>query len=779
MDTKSKKLCKLKNLLIILIVVLPSIILTSLYPLMEHAMLEKEKQWREEWEKQKEEYENELADREKNNGSQEQETKYLLQEFFINYAIETSYYQYAILKQQATGEESYFNVLDEYGWINDYYRFINKTPYYVKYTFINSDGEEEVITMSDPKSYSSPEYMEEIFLNRDGEELPEEDKDIEGYLGYLYLNYDSYGKLVDIRLNINNSIRYEADVYERAKASIDQYKNNAVNYSPEREQEEISYEKALTIEPKNFQAVYLIYSTNGYFMISDWNSYGDMYGDPFESIPDYPPSMIYFSTGAYFVVAIMVLFVMVAAILLPFLKKLETGYEKIFSLPAEITACIAVVTGVMVLMMCFVMSYTTVAYITDFIETQGMDVEILGYRFSPVQCYNILLVVNFVGWTLTFILEYICVAHIRQFFRSPRYYIKHRFLIVIIIRKVNKKLKEIINSVFHMEIEEVLHSGIIRIVIINGFIISGICCFWFVGIPLAIIYSFILYFLMKKYGCKLQKQYNEILDATRQMAEGRINVTWNEEKGIFSTLGKELEAVKEGLAKAVEEKAKSQNMKSELITNVSHDLKTPLTSIITYVNLLKQEGITEEERKSYIETLDLKSQRMKALIEDLFEVSKANTGNVQMNIMDVDIIQLMKEVRVELSDEIEKSKLDFRFNLPDKKIYLKLDGLRTYRIFENLLNNAIKYSMPATRVYVEIVDSDMEVMIIFKNISDRELNVEPDYLTERFVRGDSARNSEGSGLGLAIAKSFTRLQDGKFDISIDGDLFKVCIRFYK
>ena len=158
-------------------------------------------------------------------------------------------------------------------------------------------------------------------------------------------------------------------------------------------------------------------------------------------------------------------------------------------------------------------------------------------------------------------------------------------------------------------------------------------------------------------------------------------------------------------------------MKSELSTNVSHDLKTPLTAIITYVDLLKNPEITEEESQAYIETLDLKSQRLKVLIEDLFEVSKANSGNVQMNFMDVDIVNLMKEVRVEMSDKIEASGLDFRWNLPEEKGILSLDGQRTYLVFENLLNNALKYAMPFTRVYVDVIDKESEVLITFKNMS--------------------------------------------------------------
>ena len=258
-----------------------------------------------------------------------------------------------------------------------------------------------------------------------------------------------------------------------------------------------------------------------------------------------------------------------------------------------------------------------------------------------------------------------------------------------------------------------------------------------------------------------------------------MKISLNEDLGIFASIGDSLEKVQEGFEKAVEEEAKSQNMKTELITNVSHDLKTPLTAIITYVDLLKKEDITEEERKSYIRTLEQKSQRLKVLIEDLFEVSKAHSGNVKMNFMDVDVVSLLKQVRSEMDEQMQESSLQFRWNLPNEKIMLSLDGQRTYRIFENLLNNILKYSMPNSRVYIDILPFDSEVQIRFRNVSAMELDFEADRLTERFVRGDSARNSEGSGLGLAIAKSFVELQNGTFEIKVDGDLFKVLITLKK
>lgn len=224
---------------------------------------------------------------------------------------------------------------------------------------------------------------------------------------------------------------------------------------------------------------------------------------------------------------------------------------------------------------------------------------------------------------------------------------------------------------------------------------------------------------------------------------------------------------------------KSQRLKTELISNVSHDLKTPLTSIITYVDLLKNENITEEERKSYIETIERKSQRLKNLIEDLFEMSKATSKNVQLNIVDVDIVELMKQTQFELSDKIEESSLKFKWNLPSEKVIVKLDSQKTFRVFENLLVNIVKYAMPNSRVFIDIINKEDGVDIELKNMSATEIDFTGEEIVERFTRGDKSRNTEGSGLGLAIAKSFVELQGGCFVVEVDGDLFKVKIKFKK
>ena len=787
MDTKLKKSHKLKNWIIALIVLLPALILICLYPQMEKAMLDKKQQWLTEWEEQKESYEQEQKVQTEQveapaevAADENAATTYYIQDDFVNYAVETSYYQYAMLLQEATGVESFTEVLDEHGWINDFYALTEATPYYARYTYENEDGEPEVFAISAAPKFSSQEGMEKLILEGTLETVSEAQMILEGYLGYLFLSYDNYGKLADIRMHVEDSVVYDSQLYERAKASIDQYENNASYYSQDGEFIHAEgVDRAMEICPKNFQAVYLLYKDNGRFVTSEWEMHQNVYYDnPYQYEPYYAAEDIYLATGAYWIAAALVLFVFLAAMILPFFKKLETGWEKLFSMPAEINLCVAMGAIALGFGMCILMSHTSVTEIESFLA-QGYALELLGYQFSVSECYYMLLAVNFFGWALAFLMEYICAANLRQFFAKPVYYIKHRFLGILLIRWIHKKIKKLVNYVLDIDINEKLHSSILKIVLANGLIVTLLCCVWLAGALGAIVYSVVLYILLKKYGSKLQRQYQSILDATGQMADGDLHITLEEDLGIFAPLGQELEGVQQGFAKAVAEEAKSQNMKSELITNVSHDLKTPLTAIITYVDLLKKEDITEEERKSYIETLDLKSQRLKVLIEDLFEVSKANSGNVKMNFMDVDIVKLMKEIRVELSDKMEQSNLDFRFNLPEEKVVLSLDGQRTYRIFENLLNNAMKYAMPFTRVYVDICNKESEVEITFKNMSAQELQFDAKHLTERFVRGDSSRNSEGSGLGLAIAKSFTELQNGQFDIYVDGDLFKVIIRFFK
>lgn len=274
---------------------------------------------------------------------------------------------------------------------------------------------------------------------------------------------------------------------------------------------------------------------------------------------------------------------------------------------------------------------------------------------------------------------------------------------------------------------------------------------------------------------------DKIIKGTKEIKNGNINHKIEiKGKDTLAIFAQDINNLSEGLENAIDEKFRSERMKAELITNVSHDLKTPLTSIINYVDLIKkEENIEPEYLKDYINVLDNKSKRLKVLIEDLFEASKASSGNIELNIEKLDLNQLLRQSIGENEEKISKANLDLKVNLPKEQIYINCDGKRMYRVFENLLINISKYSLHNTRVYIDMKLEEEKVYISFKNISAYELNFEADEIIERFKRGDLARNTEGSGLGLAIARDLVELQGGDFDIQIDGDLFKVNVVFNK
>ena len=245
----------------------------------------------------------------------------------------------------------------------------------------------------------------------------------------------------------------------------------------------------------------------------------------------------------------------------------------------------------------------------------------------------------------------------------------------------------------------------------------------------------------------------------------------------FREHGENINKVSDGIALAVEERMKSERFKTELITNVSHDIKTPLTSIINYVDLMKKEEVQDEKLLEYIDVLDRQSARLKKLIEDLMEASKASTGNLTVNLEECDIEVLLTQVIGEFEEKLQKNQLEVVVDKPDHPVKMMADGRHLWRILDNLLNNACKYSLPGSRVYVALKQEGNEAVITFKNISKTALNIPSDELMERFVRGDSSRNTEGSGLGLSIAQSLTELMQGSMKLDIDGDLFKVTLRF--
>ena len=276
------------------------------------------------------------------------------------------------------------------------------------------------------------------------------------------------------------------------------------------------------------------------------------------------------------------------------------------------------------------------------------------------------------------------------------------------------------------------------------------------------------------YVVRRASELKTVMIGTERIKGGDLS-TRIPEKGSadFVTLASSINNIAMGLQAAVESEVKSERMKAELVTNVSHDLKTPLTSIITYVDLLKTEGLSSDNAAKYLDVLDKKSQRLKVLTEDLFEAAKAASGNLSLKREQLDVGSLLTQGLAELSDRIEGSGLDFRVNIPVDKLHVQADGKLLWRAIENVLSNALNYALVGSRVYIEAIAKGNQVYMTFKNISASPLNIEPEELVERFKRGDESRSTEGSGLGLAIAKSLLELQGGTFKIEIDGDLFKV------
>lgn len=271
---------------------------------------------------------------------------------------------------------------------------------------------------------------------------------------------------------------------------------------------------------------------------------------------------------------------------------------------------------------------------------------------------------------------------------------------------------------------------------------------------------------------------------TSNIAKGKVDYKIEAKKlhGPFIQQGEDLNHISDGISVAVEEQLKSERMKTELITNVSHDIKTPLTSIINYTDLLDKE-LTEEEKAAnpklseYTEVLTRQSNKLKRLIEDLVEVSKASTGNLDVKLSICNAAVFLSQVAGEYKEKLDASNLELVIKGEDLFVPIKADGRRMLRVFDNLMNNICKYAQPGTRVYLNLADVHDTAVITFKNTSREELDVTPDELMERFVRGDKSRTTEGNGLGLAIARSMTELHAGQMNIEIDGDLFKVILRF--
>lgn len=362
---------------------------------------------------------------------------------------------------------------------------------------------------------------------------------------------------------------------------------------------------------------------------------------------------------------------------------------------------------------------------------------------------------------------------------GPICYIKSHSIILRMIKKGKKKL----DVLSEIDLRDTMNKTLLKYICLHACIIMLIA--WLgsmdgmVALGLVMLYSASVYVYLKKNVLKIQEDYSNLLLYIKGIISENFKTVHEIDLGIFNSSKDELDQLSKNFEDAIQEKVKSQKLKTELISNVSHDLKTPLTCIKNYVSLLKEEGISEENRKYYIDQLALYTNRLKTLIEDLFDISKVDSGNIQLNLQSLNIISLLDQVYLE-NDELltpKNLKVIKKYNVENPM--LVLDSDKTYRIFENLFTNIGKYALENSRVYIIVEEMNNFIEIEFSNISEEPMDFNTEEIMERFVRGDRSRSKQGSGLGLAIARSFTEAQHGTFCIDVDCDLFKVKIKFLK
>lgn len=332
-----------------------------------------------------------------------------------------------------------------------------------------------------------------------------------------------------------------------------------------------------------------------------------------------------------------------------------------------------------------------------------------------------------------------------------------------------------IKDLSNYDLDQKIKSLILKGVLLNTVLMFLCALFW--GWLLVLIYGVVSYIFLLHQAQRIVKEYDKLLVRLDRIAQGDFKVDDQYQTSILPSLQEKLDTVQEDFEEAIKERVRSQNLRTELITNVSHDLKTPLTGIKSYLELLNDSQLSAEDKEEYLIRLNQYTDRLSKLIEDLFEVSKANSGNIQLETQNVDIVSLVEQVLVENETMLEKKGLSPVIRKPEEPILCLLDGDKTVRIFENLLSNVAKYALENTRVFVTMEKNQDTVDITIQNISKTPLDFDPHDITERFVRADQSRHEEGSGLGLAIVKSFCEIQNGSFTVQLDGDVFKAIVQF--
>ncbi|MDE7428489.1 MAG: HAMP domain-containing histidine kinase, partial [Lachnospiraceae bacterium] len=439
----------------------------------------------------------------------------------------------------------------------------------------------------------------------------------------------------------------------------------------------------------------------------------------------------YLNSGIQQSFRILLLILGIAALLLPLWKGYHLHEGKILPLHIEVLA--------LLLFSMFMILGELAASMVQYTMSEHQDYR-LSYRIHSVcpwmfegDAQNIVLAGNLLFLMAAFFLWFMLVTSFCQVYLfGIRGYFRKRCLCYRVIRSTRVSLKRkkmrLQRELLHADLEQDMNVPLFKLLTVNFLILALFSMFWVFGVFLLIGYSVFLYLFLRKYIRIIQEKYRYLLEAVRSVAAGNLQTEFTGDWGMFASLKGELSEIQTGFSKAVEEEVASQRMRTELITNVSHDLKTPLTAIITYISLLQEEHVTEEQQKEYLNVLERKALRLKVLIEDLFELSKANSGSVTVQKERMDICHLQRQVYLEYEDKAKTADLTFRFELPEQKVYGMLDGEKTYRIFDNLYVNIIKYAMPHTRVYVSVNIQEANAVIEMKNISGTELNVPPERL---------------------------------------------------
>lgn len=444
----------------------------------------------------------------------------------------------------------------------------------------------------------------------------------------------------------------------------------------------------------------------------------------------------------YRYISVGLILVTLLGLVIPYRKEKEIFMMKrLIKAPLDIKAALIIFNIIM-----YICSIWIVVETISGLVSGGLYLKVRNYEISTL----ITIILNIAIFLVVYITLFYNVVIVKSIKREEN---SKNTLISIGIKKLN-------NSIGKIDLRKFNKKRAIILLIINLIIVSLLSLFWFFGIIGALLYTVFLYILIRGNIKKFNNEYKLILDSTSMITKGDLDYKIEEDFLWLDSLKDDVLYMKSSFIKSIEEEIKNQNMKGELLSNISKDLNTPVDNIEGYIAKLKDDNLSYEERIRYIEKLEKKSYEFKRLIEDLFEVSKANSGSIKLDLNTVDIVALIKQTIVEEREKLDNSSLKLNLKVPSEKVILKLDGQRTYKVFENLIENIIKYSLKNTRVYIEVKEEKERVYIIFKNISK-----------------DPIKELYGKGIGLQIVKGFIEVQGGNFDIEIDGDLFKAIIYF--